>query len=53
MSAGGDIGRLASRKGLGSGDSYRVLLIDDPRHTEKLGMRTIIYIWMPLLPLKG
>ncbi|CAL9104864.1 ATP-dependent Clp protease adapter protein CLPS2, chloroplastic-like [Musa acuminata AAA Group] len=33
---GGDIGRLASRKGLGSGDSYRVLLIDDPRHTEKL-----------------
>lgn len=39
VSAGGDIGRLASRKGLGSGDSYKVLLIDDPRHTEKLGMR--------------
>ncbi|KAJ8490500.1 hypothetical protein OPV22_012221 [Ensete ventricosum] len=33
---GGDIGRLASRKGLRSGDSYRVLLVDDPRHTEKL-----------------
>ncbi|KAF5747489.1 hypothetical protein HS088_TW05G00210 [Tripterygium wilfordii] len=33
---GGDIGRLKDKKGPGSGDSYRVLLIDDVRHTEKL-----------------
>ncbi|KAL7001490.1 hypothetical protein U1Q18_002642 [Sarracenia purpurea var. burkii] len=33
---GGDIGRLRDRRGTGSGDSYRVLLIDDTRHTEKL-----------------
>lgn len=34
---GGDIGRLKDKRGIGSGDSYRVLLIDDIRHTEKLG----------------
>ncbi|ONK55325.1 uncharacterized protein A4U43_UnF4930 [Asparagus officinalis] len=33
---GGDIGRLKDKKSLGSGDSYRVLLIDDARHSEKL-----------------
>ncbi|XP_019709579.1 ATP-dependent Clp protease adapter protein CLPS2, chloroplastic [Elaeis guineensis] len=33
---GGDIGRLSDRKGLGSGDSYKVLMIDDIRHTETL-----------------
>ncbi|KAJ4767044.1 ATP-dependent Clp protease adapter protein ClpS [Rhynchospora pubera] len=33
---GGDIGRLTEKKGTGSGDSYKVLLVDDPRHTEKL-----------------
>lgn len=33
---GGDIGRLKGKKNLGSGDSYKVLLIDDARHTEKL-----------------
>ncbi|XVE81173.1 hypothetical protein DITRI_Ditri15bG0041500 [Diplodiscus trichospermus] len=33
---GGDIGRLRDKKGTGSGDSYRVLLIDDARHSEKL-----------------
>ncbi|WOK94816.1 ATP-dependent Clp protease adapter protein CLPS1, chloroplastic-like [Canna indica] len=33
---GGDIGRLAERRRVGSGDSYKVLLVDDPRHTEKL-----------------
>lgn len=34
---GGDIGRVKDKKNTGSGDSYRVLLIDDARHTEKLG----------------
>lgn len=34
---GGDIGKLTDKKGLGSGDSFRVLLIDDARHTETLG----------------
>ncbi|KAK9676496.1 hypothetical protein RND81_11G080900 [Saponaria officinalis] len=33
---GGDIGRFKDRKGTGSGDSYRVLLLDDERHTENL-----------------
>ncbi|KAJ1686586.1 hypothetical protein LUZ63_017976 [Rhynchospora breviuscula] len=33
---GGDIGRLTEKKGTGSGDSYKVLLVDDPSHTEKL-----------------
>jgi hypothetical protein len=26
------------KRGVGSGDSYRVLLIDDSRHSESLGM---------------
>lgn len=34
---GGDMGRLRDSKGTGSGDSYRVLLIDDARHSENLG----------------
>ncbi|KAK1273347.1 hypothetical protein QJS04_geneDACA019139 [Acorus gramineus] len=33
---GGDIGRLRDKKGLRNGDSYKVLLVDDERHTEKL-----------------
>ncbi|XP_021898233.1 ATP-dependent Clp protease adapter protein CLPS1, chloroplastic-like [Carica papaya] len=33
---GGDVGRLKNKKGVGSGDSYRVLLMDDIRHTENL-----------------
>uniref|UniRef100_A0ACD5W216 Uncharacterized protein n=1 Tax=Avena sativa TaxID=4498 RepID=A0ACD5W216_AVESA len=33
---GGDTGRLKHRRGTGSGDSYKVLLVDDARHTEKL-----------------
>ncbi|CAK7326934.1 unnamed protein product [Dovyalis caffra] len=33
---GGDIGRLRDKRGVGSGDSYRVLLIDDVRHSESL-----------------
>ncbi|KAF8398751.1 hypothetical protein HHK36_014609 [Tetracentron sinense] len=35
-SLGGDMGRLKDKRGAGSGDSYRVLLIDDKRHTENL-----------------
>ncbi|KAG6530228.1 ATP-dependent Clp protease adapter protein CLPS2, chloroplastic-like [Zingiber officinale] len=33
---GGDIGRLTTRRGVGRGDNYKVLLIDDQKHTEKL-----------------
>ncbi|KAF0887493.1 hypothetical protein E2562_002224 [Oryza meyeriana var. granulata] len=33
---GGDTGRMRDRRGSGSGDSYKVLLIDDARHTENL-----------------
>ncbi|XP_004297765.1 PREDICTED: uncharacterized protein LOC101299180 [Fragaria vesca subsp. vesca] len=36
LQEGGDIGRLKDKRGIGSGDSYRVLLIDDVQHTEKL-----------------
>ncbi|XP_052205392.1 ATP-dependent Clp protease adapter protein CLPS2, chloroplastic-like [Diospyros lotus] len=38
---GGDIGRLRDRRGAGSGDSYRVLLIDDMRHSEKLVVKVL------------
>jgi hypothetical protein len=40
--SGGDIGRSTERKGTGSGDSYKVLLVDDPRHTEELGKPHLI-----------
>ncbi|KAL4387124.1 hypothetical protein GQ457_09G015440 [Hibiscus cannabinus] len=33
---GGDIGGSIDRKGTGSGDGYRVLLVDDSRHSELL-----------------
>ncbi|KAH7664350.1 Ribosomal protein L7/L12 C-terminal/adaptor protein ClpS-like protein [Dioscorea alata] len=33
---GGDFGKSIVKRGIGSGDSYRVLLIDDERHTESL-----------------
>ncbi|KAG0502118.1 hypothetical protein HPP92_002190 [Vanilla planifolia] len=33
---GGDIGKLGDKWVLGGGGSYRVLLVDDARHTEKL-----------------
>ncbi|PWA88032.1 ribosomal protein L7/L12/adaptor protein ClpS-like protein [Artemisia annua] len=36
---GGDIGRVKDKKTTGSGDSYKVLLIDDARHTEKLDFK--------------
>ncbi|KAI3694098.1 hypothetical protein L1987_77058 [Smallanthus sonchifolius] len=38
---GGDIGRVRDKKSTGSGDSYRVLLIDDARHTEKLVVKAL------------
>jgi len=38
---GGDIGRVRDRRGPGSGDSYRVLLIDDKRHTENLVVKAL------------
>ncbi|KAI3728490.1 hypothetical protein L6452_17127 [Arctium lappa] len=38
---GGDIGRVRDKKHTGSGDSYRVLLIDDARHTEKLVVKAL------------
>lgn len=41
---GGDIGRLKDKRGIGSGDSYRVLLVDDVRHTEKLGNFLFLHI---------
>lgn len=41
---GGDIGWITTRKGVGRGDCYRVLLIDDPKHTEKLGMLIILLL---------
>lgn len=34
---GGDPGRLKGGRRSGSGDSYKVLLVDDVRHTEKHG----------------
>lgn len=34
---GGDFGKSIVKRGIGSGDSYRVLLIDDEHHTESLG----------------
>lgn len=43
LHAGGDTGRLKDRKGTGSGDSYKVLLLDDPRHTEKHGMYPLLF----------
>ncbi|KAB5537958.1 hypothetical protein DKX38_015491 [Salix brachista] len=38
---GGDIGRLRDKRGVGSGDSYRVLLIDDARHSERLAAKVL------------
>ena len=38
---GGDIGRVRDKKNTGSGDSYRVLLIDDARHTEQLVVKAL------------
>ncbi|PWA72593.1 ribosomal protein L7/L12/adaptor protein ClpS-like protein [Artemisia annua] len=38
---GGDIGRVKDKKTTGSGDSYKVLLIDDARHTEKLVVKAL------------
>ncbi|XP_068640129.1 ATP-dependent Clp protease adapter protein CLPS2, chloroplastic-like [Aristolochia californica] len=38
---GGDIGSVKERRGCSSGDSYKVLLIDDVRHTEQLVAKVI------------
>ncbi|KAJ4710360.1 ATP-dependent Clp protease adapter protein ClpS [Melia azedarach] len=38
---GGDIGRVKDRKGTGSGDGYRVLLIHDIRHSENLVAKVV------------
>jgi hypothetical protein len=34
---------MRDRRGSGSGDSYKVLLIDDARHTEKLGTQILLF----------
>ncbi|GKA47327.1 ATP-dependent Clp protease adapter protein ClpS1, chloroplastic-like protein [Tanacetum coccineum] len=39
--SGGDIGRVRDKKTTSSGDSYKVLLIDDARHTEKLVVKAL------------
>ncbi|KNA06547.1 hypothetical protein SOVF_180020 [Spinacia oleracea] len=38
---GGDIGRVKDKRGNRSGDSYRVLLLDDERHTENLVLKVL------------
>ncbi|XP_010688785.2 ATP-dependent Clp protease adapter protein CLPS2, chloroplastic [Beta vulgaris subsp. vulgaris] len=38
---GGDIGRVRDKRSTGSGDSYRVLLLDDERHSEKLVLKVL------------
>ncbi|TVU02341.1 hypothetical protein EJB05_52125, partial [Eragrostis curvula] len=38
---GGDPGRLKDRKGSGSGDGYKVLLVDHARHTEQHVEKTL------------
>ncbi|KAM7484802.1 hypothetical protein LguiA_000811 [Lonicera macranthoides] len=38
---GGDIGRVRDRRGPGSADGYRVLLLDDIRHTEDLVVKVL------------
>ncbi|KAJ0037641.1 hypothetical protein Pint_22620 [Pistacia integerrima] len=37
VTGGGDSGQLKDKKGIGNGDSYRFMLIDDFRHSDKLG----------------
>ncbi|GKB93230.1 ATP-dependent Clp protease adapter protein ClpS1, chloroplastic-like protein [Tanacetum coccineum] len=36
-----DIGRVRDKKTTSSGDSYKVLLIDDARHTKKLVVKAL------------
>ncbi|XP_078180304.1 ATP-dependent Clp protease adapter protein CLPS2, chloroplastic-like [Carex rostrata] len=50
---GGDIGRSTERKGTGSGDSYKVLLVDDPRHTEKLVEKALPQVIPSVTPDKA
>ncbi|TVU36720.1 hypothetical protein EJB05_18665, partial [Eragrostis curvula] len=41
---GGDPGRLKDRKGSGSGDGYKVLLVDHARHTEQHGFTHLNWV---------
>ncbi|KAJ3669139.1 hypothetical protein LUZ60_011089 [Juncus effusus] len=50
---GGDIGRLTERKGTSNGDSYKVLLIDDPRHTEQLVEKVLPQVVSSVTPEKA
>ncbi|GMH07081.1 hypothetical protein Nepgr_008921 [Nepenthes gracilis] len=47
---GGDIGRVRDKRGAGSGDSYRVLLLDDERHTENLVAKVVPQIVPSVTP---
>ncbi|XP_074307755.1 ATP-dependent Clp protease adapter protein CLPS2, chloroplastic-like [Silene latifolia] len=47
---GGDIGRVRDRRSTGSGDSYRVLLLDDERHTEKLVAKVLPQVVPSITP---
>ncbi|KAL9265707.1 ATP-dependent Clp protease adapter protein CLPS2, chloroplastic-like protein [Drosera capensis] len=49
LQEGGDMGILKDKKNTGSGDSYRVLLLDDESHTAKLGMACCILTTFLLL----
>lgn len=50
LQEGGDIGRLKDKRGIASGDSYRVLLIDDVRHTEKLVAKVLPQVVPSITP---
>jgi len=45
---GGDPGRLKDGRRSGSGDSYKVLLVDDVRHTEQHGKHALPPVPFPL-----
>ncbi|KAJ8773554.1 hypothetical protein K2173_005800 [Erythroxylum novogranatense] len=47
---GGDIGRQSRKTGIGSGDSYRVLLVDDIRHTENLVAKVVPHVVPSVTP---
>ncbi|KAH9771442.1 ClpS domain-containing protein [Citrus sinensis] len=47
---GGDIGKMKDKRGTGSGDSYRVLLIDDTRHSEKLVAKVLPQVVPSITP---
>ncbi|XP_031264738.1 uncharacterized protein LOC116123055 [Pistacia vera] len=47
---GGDIGQLKDKKGIGNGDSYRVVLIDDFRHSDKLVAKVLPQVVRSITP---